>query len=125
MERVRIRSKTAHPKVNQPDEGAEGGALKPQTSSRQQNKNLRPRLPGIERRRLRIPQIEFVPLKSLKRSFRNARIHSKAQIRQIANSIREFGWTSPILTDEYRNVLAGDGRRESAAGRSTPSATPS
>jgi DNA modification methylase len=45
---------------------------------------------------------------------RNARTHSRKQIGQIAESIRRFGWTYPILVDESRNVLAGHGRLEAA-----------
>lgn len=41
---------------------------------------------------------------------RNSRTHSKGQIKQIAASIREWGWTSPILVDEHGTILAGHGR---------------
>jgi DNA modification methylase len=41
---------------------------------------------------------------------RNARTHSDAQVAQIAASIREFGFTNPILTDGARGVIAGHGR---------------
>jgi hypothetical protein len=41
---------------------------------------------------------------------RNARTHSDAQIAQIAASIKEFGFTSPIVIDEEGGVLAGHGR---------------
>ncbi|WP_031597624.1 site-specific DNA-methyltransferase [Ferrovum myxofaciens] len=41
---------------------------------------------------------------------RNARQHSDAQVAQIAASIREFGWGSPILVDGHNNVIAGHGR---------------
>jgi DNA modification methylase len=41
---------------------------------------------------------------------RNARTHSDAQVAQIAASIREFGWTNPILVDGERGVIAGHGR---------------
>ena len=41
---------------------------------------------------------------------RNARTHSPAQVAQIAASIREFGWTNPILVDGERGVIAGHGR---------------
>lgn len=41
---------------------------------------------------------------------RNARTHSEAQIAQIAASMREFGWTNPILVDEEGLVIAGHGR---------------
>lgn len=41
---------------------------------------------------------------------RNARTHGKEQIDQIAASIREFGWTNPILIDEDSGIIAGHGR---------------
>ena len=41
---------------------------------------------------------------------RNSRTHSDAQVAQIAASIREWGWTIPILIDEIGNVIAGHGR---------------
>jgi hypothetical protein len=41
---------------------------------------------------------------------RNSRTHSEAQVAQIAASIREWGWTMPILVDEVGNVIAGHGR---------------
>ena len=40
----------------------------------------------------------------------NARTHSDAQVAQIAASIREFGFTNPILTDGGDGVVAGHGR---------------
>ncbi|TMW77974.1 nuclease [Thauera sp. UPWRP] len=40
----------------------------------------------------------------------NARTHSDEQIEQIARSIREFGWTNPVLIDEHNQILAGHGR---------------
>jgi ParB-like chromosome segregation protein Spo0J len=41
---------------------------------------------------------------------RNARTHSETQMAQIAASIREFGFTNPILVDGARGVIAGHGR---------------
>lgn len=41
---------------------------------------------------------------------RNARVHSPAQIKQIARSIREFGWTIPVLVDDDGVLIAGHGR---------------
>jgi DNA modification methylase len=41
---------------------------------------------------------------------RNARTHSDAQVARIAASIREFGWTNPVLVDGDRGVIAGHGR---------------
>jgi hypothetical protein len=41
---------------------------------------------------------------------RNARTHTAAQIDQIAASIREWGWTNPVLVDENGTIIAGHGR---------------
>lgn len=41
---------------------------------------------------------------------RNSRTHSDAQVAQIAASIREFGWTNPILVDTDGTIIAGHGR---------------
>ena len=41
---------------------------------------------------------------------RNSRTHSDAQISQIAASIKEWGWTTPILIDEAGGIIAGHGR---------------
>ena len=40
----------------------------------------------------------------------NSRTHSDAQVAQIAASIREFGFTNPVLIDEKNNLIAGHGR---------------
>jgi DNA modification methylase len=60
-------------------------------------------------------EIAYVDIASLKPRANNPRIHSKAQIQLIANSIKEFGFVSPVLTDAEKNVLAGHGRLEAAA----------
>ncbi len=44
----------------------------------------------------------------------NPRTHSDKQIEQIASSIKEFGWTNPILVDPDGGVIAGHGRLEAA-----------
>jgi hypothetical protein len=41
---------------------------------------------------------------------RNARTHSDEQIKQIAASIREFGFTNPVLVDEQGSLICGHGR---------------
>ena len=40
----------------------------------------------------------------------NSRTHSVEQIRQVSSSIKEFGFTNPILIDEDNNIIAGHGR---------------
>ena len=51
---------------------------------------------------------------SLRPWARNARTHSKKQIRQIADSIKKFGFTNPVLIDDALTILAGHGRVEAA-----------
>ena len=46
---------------------------------------------------------------------KNSRTHSAEQVDQIAASIREFGWTNPILVDENDLIIAGHGRLLAAA----------
>ena len=41
---------------------------------------------------------------------RNARTHSDAQVAQLAASIQEWGWTTPVLIDETGSIIAGHGR---------------
>ena len=41
---------------------------------------------------------------------RNARTHSEEQVAQIAASIREWGWTVPVLVDDQGGLIAGHGR---------------
>lgn len=45
---------------------------------------------------------------------RNSRTHSGEQVAQIAASIREFGFTNPILTDGKNGIIAGHGRLQAA-----------
>jgi ParB-like chromosome segregation protein Spo0J len=54
--------------------------------------------------------IEYRPLDALIPYARNSRTHSEAQVAQIAASIREFGWTNPVLVDEQQTIVAGHGR---------------
>lgn len=54
--------------------------------------------------------IEYRPLDNLVPYTNNARTHSEAQLGQIAASIKEFGFTNPILVDGANGVIAGHGR---------------
>ena len=58
--------------------------------------------------------METIKITKLKPHPQNARTHSKKQIRQIAQSIEEFGFTNPVLIDGKNNILAGHGRVEAA-----------
>ncbi|MEO6609161.1 MAG: site-specific DNA-methyltransferase [Aestuariivirga sp.] len=59
-------------------------------------------------------QVERRKAADLKPYKNNARTHSKEQVAQIAASIREWGFTNPILVDEADGVIAGHGRLEAA-----------
>jgi ParB-like chromosome segregation protein Spo0J len=56
------------------------------------------------------PPYKTAPVAALIPYARNARTHSDAQVARIAASIREFGFTNPILVDGDRGVIAGHGR---------------
>jgi DNA modification methylase len=58
--------------------------------------------------------VEYAAPSSLKPYSCNARTHSKHQIRQIAESIRAFGFTNPVLVDTESQIIAGHGRVEAA-----------
>jgi hypothetical protein len=59
-------------------------------------------------------QIEYVAVSQLKPWAKNARTHSKKQIRQVADSIETFGFTNPVLIDAEYHILAGHARVEAA-----------
>ncbi len=55
-------------------------------------------------------QIQEVAVEALIPYAKNSRTHSDAQVAQIAASIKEFGWTNPILVDGTKGIIAGHGR---------------
>ncbi len=60
---------------------------------------------------IQIPgQIERVSVASLVPYARNSRTHSAEQVLQLAASIREFGFTNPVLIDDRGEIIAGHGR---------------
>jgi ParB-like chromosome segregation protein Spo0J len=59
-------------------------------------------------------KIVEVPVEDLIPYANNARTHSDEQVAQIAASIREFGWTNPILVDGKNGIIAGHGRLAAA-----------
>lgn len=58
--------------------------------------------------------LEKIAIQDLKPWARNARTHSKKQINQLAESIKTFGFTNPVLIDSENTILAGHGRVEAA-----------
>jgi DNA modification methylase len=59
-------------------------------------------------------KIETIAITALRPWVRNARTHSRKQVRQIADSIERFGFTNPVLVDGDSTILAGHGRVEAA-----------
>ena len=55
-------------------------------------------------------KIEQRAIESLIPYINNSRKHSDEQVAQIAASIKEFGWTNPILVDGNNGLIAGHGR---------------
>lgn len=58
--------------------------------------------------------IVYLPVADLVPYVNNARTHSGDQVAQIAASIKEFGFTNPVLIDEARGIIAGHGRLQAA-----------
>ena len=59
-------------------------------------------------------KVERRPIKALIPAARNARTHTEAQVDQIAASIREWGWTMPVLVTDEGTIIAGHGRVRAA-----------
>ena len=55
-------------------------------------------------------QIELRPLAGILPNARNSRTHSDDQVAQIAASIKEFGWTNPVLVGADGVIIAGHAR---------------
>lgn len=55
-------------------------------------------------------EISMIPIDDLIPYERNPRQHPESQIEELKNSIRQWGWTMPVLVDENQTVLAGHGR---------------
>lgn len=55
-------------------------------------------------------KIQYKPIADLIPYARNSRTHNDAQVAQIAASIKEFGWTNPVLLDGENGIIAGHGR---------------
>ncbi|MEM7061464.1 MAG: DNA methyltransferase [Pseudomonadota bacterium] len=54
--------------------------------------------------------MELQPVSRLRSYPGNARTHSRKQVQQIANSIRKFGFTNPVLVSDENEIIAGHGR---------------
>jgi len=55
-------------------------------------------------------EVNYLHTTSLKLDPRNPRVHSDKQVRQIAQSIKSFGFNVPLLIDDQQKVIAGHGR---------------
>jgi ParB-like chromosome segregation protein Spo0J len=59
-------------------------------------------------------KIEYKKIDDLIPYVNNSRTHSPMQVQQIASSIKEFGWTNPLLLDGDNGIIAGHGRLKAA-----------
>ena len=59
---------------------------------------------------LAMKNIESLKIKDLIPYAKNSRTHSAEQVSQIADSIKEFGWTNPVLISKSGTIIAGHGR---------------
>lgn len=57
-------------------------------------------------------EIVYKKINELKPYENNSRTHDESQIKQICESIKEYGWTNPVLIDEKGIIIAGNGRVE-------------
>jgi ParB-like chromosome segregation protein Spo0J len=62
----------------------------------------------------RLGPIEYRPLATLNRYENNPRKHPEKQLLKLEASIREFGFTMPVLVDEAGTIIAGEARVEAA-----------
>lgn len=69
----------------------------------------RPSKPKLQHKGV-IPQVESLKVSDVKPFEKNARMHSADQVKQIANSIANFGFVNPLLVDEQNEIIAGHGR---------------
>ena len=65
---------------------------------------------SIKKKEWPADKVERRPVADLIPYARNARTHSDAQVAQIAASVTEWGWTTPVLVDEAGSIIAGHGR---------------
>src|SRR5207247_5564848 len=60
-------------------------------------------------------RLERWPMERLIPYANNARLHSEADLDKLADSLRRWGWTNPVLVDEHGVLIAGHGRVRAAA----------
>ena len=60
------------------------------------------------------PSVEIVPLTTIRPNPRNARTHSRKQIKKLAAAMKQFGVINPIVVDESGTIYAGHARAEAA-----------
>jgi DNA modification methylase len=91
------------------DSGQDGALTSTQALEHQAGSAGRGPVPHLDDQR-----VEIVPISRLVAYKGNARTHSKRQIRQIAGSIKRFGFVNPVLADDADRIIAGHGRVEAA-----------
>jgi DNA modification methylase len=59
-------------------------------------------------------EIVYLPIESVRPYSRNAKVHSKKQIKQVAESIQRLGFNQPLVVDKAGVIIVGHGRYEAA-----------
>ena len=54
--------------------------------------------------------LKYLPIEDLIPHARNSRVHTQTQIKKLQASMREWGWTVPVIVDENNSIIAGHGR---------------
>jgi len=70
--------------------------------------------PMVGEVRMKISEETLIPLSAIKPYERNAKKHPKKEIKRLMESIRDYGWTQPIVIDEHNLIIIGHGRRLAA-----------
>src|SRR5687768_8865698 len=86
------------------------GRMKPESTTPSLPADRQLSRDALTQQRWPADKVERWPVEKLIPYARNARTHSPAQVDQIAASIKEWGWTNPVLVAEDNTLIAGHGR---------------
>lgn len=75
---------------------------------------MKPVANAVARELVELPEFKLERVERLRAYQRNPRTHSPSQIAKLVASVKEFGWTVPILVDDERQIIAGHGRLDAA-----------
>lgn len=106
---LRARERGEHPPASLPTPGPRRRALQQKRTRTLASRTFSGEL-NLSSLKKRDLTVVWCPIEALIPYARNARTHSDEQVAQIAASIKEFGWTNPVLVDGESGIVAGHGR---------------